>query len=494
MNQDQTIKKDTNANILSEVIRMLISIMEVKGVHIKPHSETVATHCLKFSKALKLSQRESEAIYLAALLHDIGMVYIPDTIIQKPDRLTDEEMQQVKQHPLFSEKVLANLSLLRGLGVLPIVRHHHEEYNGKGYPDGLKDMEIPIGARIISLVDSYFAMAAERSYRPPIPHDKILPEMKKQTGIRFDGNLLFEFINYIQGTAKQPVKDAVTPIEPDPKTSIWDIVKDLVETIRQGKVDLPVLPSVIQEVQQTVSDPEAAIDQLTQIIEKDPIISAKLISVVNSPIYRGRSKFTTVKEAITRLGVKETQNIVLALGSKAFYKTPNLQFKTLIERLWQHSLACAYCAKKIAETLKLKDAEGYFLMGLIHDIGKILLVRKLSEVYSSNNSVDINEISQTIHEAHCSIGGVILRNWKFSQDFVRVATLHEGPKYYPPTAKPILVVNLANNMCRNIGYSLFEENVNLAELDSAKMLNLNEDMIIQIISDVQEVMKSSQSF
>jgi HD-GYP domain-containing protein (c-di-GMP phosphodiesterase class II) len=492
MNQNQTVKKDTNVNYLSEIIRMLISIMEVKGVHIKPHSETVATHCLKFSKSLKLSQKESEAIYLAALLHDIGMVYIPDTIIQKPDRLTDEEMQQVRQHPLFSEKVLGNLSLLRGMGVLPIVRHHHEEYNGMGYPDGLKDVEIPIGARIISLVDSYFAMATERSYRPPMPHDKVIQEMKKQTGKRFDGNLLLKFIEYIHGTtAKQPDK---AQIEPEPKTSIWDIVKAIVETIRQGKVDLPVLPKVIHEVQQTVSDPEATIDQLTQIIEKDPIVSAKLISVVNSPIYRGRSKFTTVKEAITRLGVKETQNIVLALGSKAFYKTKNLQFMSLIERLWLHSLACAYGAKKIAETLKLKDAEGYFLMGLIHDIGKILLVRKLSEVYSSNNSIDMNEISQAIHEAHCSIGGVILRNWKFSQNYVRVATLHEGPRYYPQTEKQVLVVNLANNICRNIGYSLFEENVNLAELDSAKMLNLNEDMIIQIISDVQEIMKSSQSF
>jgi len=74
-----------------------------------------------------------------------------------------------------------------------------------------------------------------------------------------------------------------------------------------------------------------------------------------------------------------------------------------------------------------------------------------------------------------------------------VATLHEGPRYYPQTEKQVLVVNLANNICRNIGYSLFEENVNLAELDSAKMLNLNEDMIIQISSDVQEIMKSSQN-
>lgn len=127
-----------------------------------------------------------------SFLHDIGKVKIPDSILYKPTRLTDEEFEIIKQHPVIGEQILKPIIPLQH--ALPVVRHHHERYDGKGYPDGISGASIPYAARIVSITDSFDAMVSDRPYRKGMPIDKALAELKKGSGTQFDPELVAAFV------------------------------------------------------------------------------------------------------------------------------------------------------------------------------------------------------------------------------------------------------------------------------------------------------------
>jgi putative nucleotidyltransferase with HDIG domain len=250
------------------------------------------------------------------------------------------------------------------------------------------------------------------------------------------------------------------------------------------------MPQVVREVQAVVKRPKSTSDELAQVIEKDLVISLRLISVANSPIYRGVTEIRNVKSALPRLGLKETLNIVLAIANKSLYSTDKVQFRILMDKLWVHSLASAYGSKLIAQNLKLDDSDKFFLMGLTHDIGKILLLKAFTEA-SKDRKLNMNAITANIQEAHLSLGSLLLKRWGFDEDFIKVLTHHEDKNLSPDTDKEILVVHLANLLTRKIGFSLFEDELDYAQLESAQILKMDpatiEDIgekIKQIISDV----------
>jgi len=140
-------------NLFKETVSALLSVLEVYDSALRENSERIASNCIRFCRKLNLSKEEGERIYFAGLLHDIGMFHVPVDIIHKTGKLTDDEMAMVKRHPVLSEKILSNISFLNG--VLPVVRHHHEKFDGSGYPDAKKGSDIPYGSRIVALADAY---------------------------------------------------------------------------------------------------------------------------------------------------------------------------------------------------------------------------------------------------------------------------------------------------------------------------------------------------
>jgi putative nucleotidyltransferase with HDIG domain len=166
-----------------------------------------------------------------------------------------------------------------------------------------------------------------------------------------------------------------------------------------------------------------------------------------------------------------------------------------MEGLWLHSLASAYGARAIAQRLTLGDVEKFFLMGLVHDIGKAPLLKILTESCLEGESIGMEEIVTSIQEVHTSFGGALLKRWGFSQEFNAVAIRHEGSHYAPETEKPILVVNLANKLAHSLGYGIVENVENgeltLSELDSAKMLKLNEDTLNDTGEHIKGLMEES---
>jgi putative nucleotidyltransferase with HDIG domain len=275
------------------------------------------------------------------------------------------------------------------------------------------------------------------------------------------------------------------------ETAVRKIVMGIVRKVGSGDIDLPVLPKVVHEIQGVINQPNSTISDLARVIERDAAISIRLISVANSPLYRGAEKIYAVSRAIHRMGTKETRSIITAIANKSLYETKHKQFRMLMERLWLHSLACAYGSRSIAERLGVGDVEKLFLMGLLHDIGKPLLLKILTDTVPHSESSNMDQVVASIQEVHSSFGGVVLDRWGFSQEFKRIAIRHEGPKFHPATDKAILIVNVANILVRRIGYSLIDDNVEPSEAESVKLLELDSMELVPICEVIEERMEDT---
>jgi len=144
---------------------------------------------------LNLSDKDIENIEYTALLHDIGKIGIKDKILSKKGSLTDQEFDKIKEHTIMGAKIIEPVDFLKNS--YKAIYHHHEKYNGKGYPDGLKSEDIPILARIIAVADAYDAMGSDRPYRKKLNKDKILKELNDQSGKQFDPEVVKALISIL---------------------------------------------------------------------------------------------------------------------------------------------------------------------------------------------------------------------------------------------------------------------------------------------------------
>lgn len=167
-----------------EIITSYALAVEAKDIYTRGHSERVSAYAVRLGRRLGLSEKEQEILRTAGMLHDIGKIGIPDSILNKPESLNPEEFESMKRHPVVGRDILAKVSALKD--VLPVVYHHHEWYDGRGYPDGLRQNEIPYLARIISVVDGYEALTSDRSYHEARTDSEARSILAKGSGIQWD--------------------------------------------------------------------------------------------------------------------------------------------------------------------------------------------------------------------------------------------------------------------------------------------------------------------
>ncbi len=196
--EEELIHKFHNEQILSskhmlEVVTSLAGTIDAKDPYTKGHSTLVSRYSEALARAIHLPEAEVERIKLGALLHDIGKIGIPENVLRKPAMLDDEEWEIMKQHPVIgAEKVLAPNESLRDL--IPMVKYHHEHWDGTGYPCGLKGDEIPLNARIVSIADAYHALVSDRPYRKGLSVEKACEILKLGAGVQWDKELVRQFI------------------------------------------------------------------------------------------------------------------------------------------------------------------------------------------------------------------------------------------------------------------------------------------------------------
>lgn len=178
-----------------ETIQTLRFSVEAKDTYTRGHSDRVSEYSVLLGKHLNLSEDDLKTLQIGGLFHDIGKIGIPDSILLKDSKLTDEEYSEIKNHPSIGAHILSSASIFQNM--VPIVKHHHERYDGNGYPSRLSGDSIPYLARITAIADSFDAMTSKRTYRNSLPIDIVTAEILKNRGTQFDPNITDVFLDIL---------------------------------------------------------------------------------------------------------------------------------------------------------------------------------------------------------------------------------------------------------------------------------------------------------
>lgn len=179
-----------------ESIQTLRYTVEAKDTYTRGHSDRVSEYSVLIGKYLGLPEADLDTLKIGGLFHDIGKIGVPDAILQKNGKLDDDEYSQIKQHPNIGVHILSHAKIFQN--ILPIVEHHHEKYDGTGYPSRLAGEDIPYLARIAAVADSFDAMTSKRAYRDSLPIDVVIAEFEKFRGTQFDPNIDDVFLDILR--------------------------------------------------------------------------------------------------------------------------------------------------------------------------------------------------------------------------------------------------------------------------------------------------------
>lgn len=179
-----------------ETIEILRFTVEAKDAYTRGHSDRVSEYSVLIGKALGLPEEDLKILKIGGLFHDIGKIGIPDSILLKTTKLDDEEYSEIKNHPSIGAHILSNATIFKD--IIPIVKHHHERFDGRGYPGKLQGEDIPYFARIAAVADSFDAMTSKRSYRDSLPMNVVIDEIEKNSGTQFDPKIAEIFLKILK--------------------------------------------------------------------------------------------------------------------------------------------------------------------------------------------------------------------------------------------------------------------------------------------------------
>ncbi len=203
-NEVQNASRTVDRNVLG-TIEALVRALEARDTYTKGHSDRVNRYSMAIGEILGMSSYDLNILHDASLLHDIGKIGIYDRILLKPQGLSDEEFKLMQSHPVLGANILSSLGFLKEH--LPLIQHHHERQDGSGYPHGLRGDEIPMGARIIQVADSWDAMTSDRPYRRRLSTEIALNELRKNSGTQLDKNCVDAFLQWLTQRGKITISE-----------------------------------------------------------------------------------------------------------------------------------------------------------------------------------------------------------------------------------------------------------------------------------------------
>jgi len=275
------------------------------------------------------------------------------------------------------------------------------------------------------------------------------------------------------------------------------ILDQIIFIFKRGEINLPSPPQISLKFKEMVTK-GVNLQEIAYLLKQDAAISSKLISISNSAFYRGVAENKTLEQAVGRLGLTTTKRYVDVITNRSLYFTKNKRLSEVIGKLWEHSLSCAYAAQIISEVLKLDLPEDAFTMGLLHDIGKLVLFQAVGELQMKKKigkEIDSEELFNTVDTNHGRFGAALLKQWKFSKESVDIVTYHDHLEEADSISKELLVVHLANLLVKSMGYNLAgKTEIDVEGAESARLLKLDAAMIAEVKKRVKVHMDEMKGY
>ncbi len=272
---------------------------------------------------------------------------------------------------------------------------------------------------------------------------------------------------------------------------VMEISIALTNLIENPNISLPILPEVAMRVREVIDDDQQSFAAIAEIVETEQGMASRILQVANSPIYAGLERIKNLQQAVSRLGLRETRNIIQAVISQNLFRTEHRHMLDIMRQLWLHSITTAYANEMIAQRLQIPESSDYFMMGLLHDIGKLLIVHLACEgekkkLWKSPNAVSEGVIRRVFAMRHNDLGARLLEKWNYPGSFQTVVRLHNDRYDIEQRHESVVVTYISNLLTRKLGFSLLpydnDEELRHAMLDA---LNMTEMMLFEFENDVR---------
>ena len=344
--------------LFEQTATALVNAIDAKDAYTHGHSTRVAAYSKRLAEMKGKSERECNEIYYSALVHDVGKIGVPGSIINKDGRLTDEEYAIIKQHPLTGVQILESISEFPALSIG--AHYHHERYDGRGYPEGLKGTDIPEMARIIAVADAYDAMSSKRSYRDPIPQQKVREEIVKGAGTQFDPEYARLMLHLIDDDLEYQMSERSDIPELDENNEL--VIGEYRSRISEG---ILLTPNMMTMTLSVMSDEEATgicpmpsiilFDSLDGLVHTDP-------NEIKDLNYFEYGEITYDFKTITE-GARKIETRIMNKGESRISHNGNFMIEAL--RIKDHALVRIYGRNRCAEiVIALPDSSRFLFLGL----------------------------------------------------------------------------------------------------------------------------------
>lgn len=315
------------------VVRAIADTIEAKDRYVYGHARRVSGYATAIGRRMRLGIYELEQLGLAALLHDVGKISTPDSILLKPAALSEEERCVVRLHSERGARLLAAVPEMEE--VASAVRHHHENYDGTGYPEGLAGDQIPLASRVIHVADAYDAMTSPRPFRDALDHAQAVRALANGAGTQFDPEVVSAFCGL-------------------------ESLAQIRDSIARGDFGSRFLPYARPHALRVLP-----LEELMRVVEREPALAAAVLRAANAGL-RAEEATASIYAACSRLSMDTLRGII---GKGEAGKRPNPE----AEVLRSHSRRCAAAAMILAEKTGALDPDEAYTAGLLHDLGEALL-------------------------------------------------------------------------------------------------------------------------
>lgn len=275
-----------------------------------------------------------------------------------------------------------------------------------------------------------------------------------------------------------------------------NIITVLAKKLKSGDIDFPVIPEVGMRAAELAKSDDVSLEKLSALILQDPALTAKLISIANLTFYSKGRGGDSIEDAIARIGLRDVSLLIVSITNKSMYMKASGIFAERLAALWTHSFATATCARIIGNNLKTDKPDRLFFMGLLHDIGKVMLLTVLSEL-AKKRTVTAQNLDETLNQLHVRFGKAVVDQWNMSDDFVHVVERHHDIAEMAKYAQETQIIAFANILVRKLGYSLIADDgadlAGLADSELAKLLSLDENKIAAILEATDKYVSSMKA-